>query len=65
MILNLLIIIAASFGAGNFIFPPGQDGNMFSYYYDNWLDSWSKGQYLPAFMAQWPTTYTLTVMPQN
>ena len=49
--------------AGNYIFPPGQDGNIFSYYYDNWLAPWSDGQYLPAFMSQWSTDSTLTVQP--
>jgi acyl-homoserine lactone acylase PvdQ len=51
--------------SGNYIFPPGQDGNMFSFYYDNWLTPWSKGQYLAAYMAQWPTDRTLTVEPQK
>lgn len=59
------IVMAPAICAGNVIFPPGQDGNMFSFYYDNWLDPWSNGQYLPAFMSQWPTAQTLTVEPQD
>jgi acyl-homoserine lactone acylase PvdQ len=59
------ILMALALCAGNVIFPPGQDGNMFSFFYDNWLDPWSNGQYLPAFMSQWPTAQTLTVKPQD
>jgi acyl-homoserine lactone acylase PvdQ len=51
--------------SGNYIFPPGQDGNIFSFYYDNWLATWSNGQYLPAYMSHWQTDQTLTVQPQN
>ncbi len=51
--------------SGNYIFPPGQDGNIFSFYYDNWLALWSSGQYLPAYMSDWQTDQTLTVEPQK
>ena len=51
--------------AGNYIFPPGQDGNIFSAYYDNWLEPWSNGQYLAAYMAQWPIGQSLVVQPKN
>jgi acyl-homoserine lactone acylase PvdQ len=55
--------IVTQLSAGNYIFPPGQDGNMFSYYYDNWLSAWSSGHYLPAHMTSWPTERTLTLIP--
>jgi acyl-homoserine lactone acylase PvdQ len=61
----IVMLVVISPFSGNYIFPPGQDGNMFSFYYDNWLTPWSKGEYLAAHMAQWPTDRTLTVEPRK